>query len=44
MSVRIDVYSDGILVGFTYYPAVNIDDFNEFNLYAFFIRITITWN
>lgn len=44
MSIRIDLYSDGILAGFTFYPAGDIDDdFNEFNLYLLFIRITLTW-
>jgi hypothetical protein len=44
MSVKIDLFSDGILVGFTYYPAGEIDDdFNELNIYLFIIRISYKW-
>jgi hypothetical protein len=43
MVVRIDIYSDGILLGFTYYAAENTDDYNEFNFYLFITRITIQW-
>jgi hypothetical protein len=41
--MKIDIYFDGILIGFTYYPAENVNDFNEVNLYILFIRITIWW-
>lgn len=43
MSFRVDIYNDGILLGFTYYNKANVDDFNELNVYLLFIRITYQW-
>ena len=46
MNLRIDIFYDGILFGFTYYPKEEVADqfdFYELNLYILFIRITFIW-
>lgn len=46
MRIKIDLFPDGLLFGFTYYPKSTYDefDFTEINIYLLFCKIHCQWN